>query len=263
MHSLSGHSFADSLRSGAYAVVKDQATLDRINVFPVADADTGANLAATLTAAAAGSGPDAADGDRHGGPDGRRRRADRRPGQLGGHLRPVPARSGRGASPEARRRRRRVRPRGRRRCGIGLPGGAASPRRHDPLGPQGVGARNWRPTPSACRTFATSWPTRSRRRGWLWRRLLRNFRCLPATGWWTPGGRGSSTSWRACSTPSVVIRLEEADRPAVVDLPGGIRGIGRRSPAPMEAASWPAGRDARPAPRRSRSTSGSATALRR
>jgi fatty acid kinase/fatty acid kinase fatty acid binding subunit len=56
LHSLSGHSFADSLRAGAYAVVKGQATLDRINVFPVADADTGANLAATLTAAAAGLG---------------------------------------------------------------------------------------------------------------------------------------------------------------------------------------------------------------
>jgi uncharacterized protein len=56
LHSLSGHSFADGLRAGAYAVVKGQAALDRINVFPVADADTGANLAATLTAAAAGLG---------------------------------------------------------------------------------------------------------------------------------------------------------------------------------------------------------------
>jgi hypothetical protein len=56
LHVFGGHSFADSLRSGAYAVVKGQATLDRINVFPVADADTGANLAATLTAAAAGLG---------------------------------------------------------------------------------------------------------------------------------------------------------------------------------------------------------------
>ena len=56
MNSLGGHSFADSLRAGAYAVVKGQATLDRINVFPVADADTGANLAATLMAAAAGLG---------------------------------------------------------------------------------------------------------------------------------------------------------------------------------------------------------------
>ena len=56
MHAFGGHSFADSLRSGAYAVVRGQTTLDRINVFPVADADTGANLAATLTAAAAGLG---------------------------------------------------------------------------------------------------------------------------------------------------------------------------------------------------------------
>ncbi len=56
MRAFGGHSFADSLRCGAYAVVKGQATLDRINVFPVADADTGANLAATLTAAAAGLG---------------------------------------------------------------------------------------------------------------------------------------------------------------------------------------------------------------
>jgi uncharacterized protein len=56
LHSWSGHSFADSLRAGAYAVVKGQANLDKINVFPVADADTGANLAATLSAAAAGLG---------------------------------------------------------------------------------------------------------------------------------------------------------------------------------------------------------------
>ncbi len=56
MHAYGGHSFADCLRAGAYAVVKGQTELDRINVFPVADADTGANLAATLTAAAAGLG---------------------------------------------------------------------------------------------------------------------------------------------------------------------------------------------------------------
>jgi uncharacterized protein len=56
MHAFGGHSFAESLRAGAFAVVSGQANLDRINVFPVADADTGANLAATLTAAAAGLG---------------------------------------------------------------------------------------------------------------------------------------------------------------------------------------------------------------
>ncbi len=56
MHALTGHSFAQLVRSGAYAVVRSQDVLDRINVFPVADADTGANLVATLGAAAAGLG---------------------------------------------------------------------------------------------------------------------------------------------------------------------------------------------------------------
>jgi DegV family protein with EDD domain len=56
MYTLSGHGFADLLRSGAYAVVRYQDVLDRINVFPVADADTGANLAATLGAAASSMG---------------------------------------------------------------------------------------------------------------------------------------------------------------------------------------------------------------
>lgn len=50
---LSGPRFARALRAGALAVVREQETLNRINVFPVADADTGANLAATLRAAAA------------------------------------------------------------------------------------------------------------------------------------------------------------------------------------------------------------------
>lgn len=56
MQTLTGHAFAQLLRSGAYAVVRAQDTLDRINVFPVADADTGANMVATLSAAAAGLG---------------------------------------------------------------------------------------------------------------------------------------------------------------------------------------------------------------
>lgn len=50
---LNGPRFARALRAGALAVVREQETLNRINVFPVADADTGANLAATLRAAAA------------------------------------------------------------------------------------------------------------------------------------------------------------------------------------------------------------------
>ncbi len=56
MESLTGRGFAQIVRSGAYAVTRAQDALDRINVFPVADADTGANLAATLSAAAAGLG---------------------------------------------------------------------------------------------------------------------------------------------------------------------------------------------------------------
>lgn len=50
---LNGPRLARALRAGALAVVREQETLNRINVFPVADADTGANLAATLRAAAA------------------------------------------------------------------------------------------------------------------------------------------------------------------------------------------------------------------
>ncbi len=49
---LTGPRFARALRAGALAVVREQETLNRINVFPVADADTGANLASTLRAAA-------------------------------------------------------------------------------------------------------------------------------------------------------------------------------------------------------------------
>jgi DegV family protein with EDD domain len=50
---LTGPRFARALRAGALAVVREQETLNRINVFPVPDADTGANLASTLRAAAA------------------------------------------------------------------------------------------------------------------------------------------------------------------------------------------------------------------
>ena len=53
MRTLDGQVFSRVLRAGALAVVREQETLNRINVFPVRDADTGANLAATLKAAAA------------------------------------------------------------------------------------------------------------------------------------------------------------------------------------------------------------------
>lgn len=50
-HTLDGGSFAAALHAGTLAVVQERDHLDRINVFPVADADTGANMAATLQAA--------------------------------------------------------------------------------------------------------------------------------------------------------------------------------------------------------------------
>jgi DegV family protein with EDD domain len=53
VHTLTGPRLARALRAGALAVAKEQETLNRINVFPVPDADTGANLASTLRAAAA------------------------------------------------------------------------------------------------------------------------------------------------------------------------------------------------------------------
>ena len=53
LSTLDGSTFSRLLRGGALAVARGQERLDQINVFPVRDADTGANLAATLKAAAA------------------------------------------------------------------------------------------------------------------------------------------------------------------------------------------------------------------
>ena len=58
---LSGATFSRVVRAGALAVVREQESLNRINVFPVRDADTGANLAATLKAAASRLGSAAPD----------------------------------------------------------------------------------------------------------------------------------------------------------------------------------------------------------
>lgn len=53
IHSMTGAHFAHALRAGTMAVLQQEALLNRINVFPVPDGDTGCNLAATLCAAAA------------------------------------------------------------------------------------------------------------------------------------------------------------------------------------------------------------------
>jgi hypothetical protein len=45
---INGDIFANALRSGIYKVIKSQENLNLINVFPVADADTGTNLCLSL-----------------------------------------------------------------------------------------------------------------------------------------------------------------------------------------------------------------------
>ncbi len=50
---LDGAAFADALRSGIHRVIRQQDLLNRINVFPVADSDTGTNLSLSLGAALA------------------------------------------------------------------------------------------------------------------------------------------------------------------------------------------------------------------
>jgi hypothetical protein len=62
VRTLDGSAFSRVLRAGALNVMREQETLNRINVFPVRDADTGANLAATLQAAAVRVGTVAAEG---------------------------------------------------------------------------------------------------------------------------------------------------------------------------------------------------------
>ncbi len=48
---MDGDRFACALQSGIYRVISEQETLNRINVFPVADGDTGTNLTLSLGAA--------------------------------------------------------------------------------------------------------------------------------------------------------------------------------------------------------------------
>jgi uncharacterized protein len=54
---LDGPRLYHAFLAGGNAVIRDQATLNRINVFPVPDADTGTNLAATMKSISMGSVP--------------------------------------------------------------------------------------------------------------------------------------------------------------------------------------------------------------
>ena len=50
---IDGHRFRAAFIAGAQAIINDRAYLNKINVFPVPDADTGTNLASTVQAVAA------------------------------------------------------------------------------------------------------------------------------------------------------------------------------------------------------------------
>ena len=54
---LDGHRLYHAFLAGGEAVIQDQAYLNKINVFPVPDADTGTNLAATMRSIARGAVP--------------------------------------------------------------------------------------------------------------------------------------------------------------------------------------------------------------
>ena len=53
LRQLDGRTYTAALQAGTLAVVRECDSLDRINVFPMPDADTGTNLSSTLRAAAA------------------------------------------------------------------------------------------------------------------------------------------------------------------------------------------------------------------
>ena len=52
---LNGNRLYHAVLAGGYAVIQDQAYLNKINVFPVPDSDTGTNLASTMKAIAEGA----------------------------------------------------------------------------------------------------------------------------------------------------------------------------------------------------------------
>ena len=196
---LSGETFSRVVRAGALAVVREQESLNRINVFPVRDADTGANLAATLRAAASrlGSAAPASVGDAarvaaDGALDGARGNSGAIFAQfLHGlassmeRLRNVDGRSS--PTPPWRARSRRTRPcRTRAR---GRSSACCAPGRTSSAGA---------PTRTTCPSCSTAGSWRRGRRSPPRRASSRS---SPAATWWTRAGRASSTSSRGSSTP--------------------------------------------------------------
>ena len=216
---LTGPRLARALRAGALAVVREQETLNRINVFPVPDADTGANLASTLRAAAAAL---AAPNELTVGQT-VRTAADAALDGARGNSGAIFAQFlyGMAESIGNRVERHHAGVRGRRaaRHRGGPPGPRPAGRGHDSLGAEGMGrrARGADRQDPRLRRAAREGP-RPRARG-ARQHPASSWRSWPVTASWTPGPRGSCTSSRV-SPPSSAT----AGPPA-----GGGRGSPRRS----------------------------------
>ncbi len=200
VRSLDGNGFAQALHAGTLAVVRECDNLDRINVFPVADADTGANLAATLRAASArlGAGAPSRIGDAA------RLAADAALDGARGNSGAIFAQFLRGLAESFSDRAPRGHARVRRRRRAGLAGRLERPaepaRGHHPLGAAGLVARALGGQRAHRGLRATPWATPCRPPATRSPRRRASSPCWPATGWSTPAARASSTFSRACST---------------------------------------------------------------
>ena len=197
MRALDGVVFSRVVRAGALAVMREQEALNHINVFPVRDADTGANLAATLRSAAArlgsvvpGSVGAAARAAADGALDGARGNSGAIFAQFLHGLA-----SGLDRKQEVDGAQFAGRDPGH---GVGLLGPAGAARGHHPVGAQGLVAR-------AAQRRARGGLRRDdapRARGGARRRSPRrrgSSRCWPAVTSSTPAARASSSSSRASS----------------------------------------------------------------
>ena len=207
-----------------------QSDINRLNVYPVPDGDTGTNMALTLEAVVSeleAVGPGRRPG--RGLPGHRARVAHGGPGQLGGHPLAAAARDGR-ADGHRRARRRRPRAPGRRpgpRGRAGPPGGRPAGGGDDPDRGLGRGGGSGR---GGLRRRVGG---RGRARQGRGRRCAGPdardaARCWPGRAWWTPAGPGSSScstpfSWRSTAGPCPSPRAWRPRTSAALQ-----RGLGRR-----------------------------------
>ena len=177
---LDGAKLAAALRTGIHRLISREEVINKINVFPVPDGDTGTNLALTLQAvlAALRDGPGAARGPA---PDARRRRgARRRARQLRCDPRAVPARRRRSRGDAGRSHDRPVRGRHGRRRDVRAGVARRAARGHDPHGDRGLCRGGRRRGTRRRRRLPAAVPQRARRCARVSRGDAREARDAPA-----------------------------------------------------------------------------------